>query len=342
MGDTEKIKKPNKKAKEVGDEIVKLSSWGMISRLEIGAYLDRLKFIVGVLVYVIIAAVVIIYQLPYATELKGLVSLVVALAGVAISVWGIFKGIEKLLLEERYQRKVVIYPSSYKFDGESVLATAINIGDPLIVRGVDLIIGWVETNTLIARDSGKGLLSITVLGYAPLFAGCMPMNTGSVWRIREDDVKQALLHIASWFKESLQNYKDSFKETSPEAYLVMTDRFLEYHKQEEEKRRGSTLIRPIHGLISMCSLGDFNHLLAEAQGEEGIKTFEMTMEFKGDLKKGAPGRMVQYTPPVAPSEQEYMADHMQTLEKIVGKLDSIQKTLDEMNGKAKSEKAKKQ
>jgi hypothetical protein len=315
---------------------VKLASWGMISRLEIGAYLDRLKFIIGLLVYVMVAAVIVIYQFPYTTELKSLVSLFVALVGVAISVWGIFKGIEKLLLEERYQRKVVIYPASYKFDDENILVTAINIGDPLVVRGVNLIVGWVEANRPISHIIGKGLLQITVLGYAPLFAGCMPMNKGSVWRIREDDVKEGLLHIASWFREKLQIYRGSFENASPEVYIIMTDRFLEYHRREEEKRRGSVLIKPIRGLISMCSLGDFNDLLAEAQGEERIKMFEMAMEFKGDLKKGAPGRMIQYTPPFAPSEQEYMADHMQTLEKIVEKLESIQKTLDEMSNKLKS------
>lgn len=58
----EKIRKPNKKAKEIGDEIVKLASWGMISRLEIGADLDRLKFIIGILVCAIVAIVVLIYQ----------------------------------------------------------------------------------------------------------------------------------------------------------------------------------------------------------------------------------------------------------------------------------------
>jgi hypothetical protein len=327
----------NKKAKESGDEIVRLASWGMLPQLEIGAHLDRLKFIITLPIVAIVAVILVIYQIPSATELRNSVSLVVGLAGVAISVWGIFKGMERLFLEERYQRKVVIYPSSYQLDDEKVLVTVINIGDPLIVRGVDLIVGWVEANRPISHVVGRGLLNFTVLGYAPLFAGCMPMSQGSIWRFREDDVKKGLLHIASWSKESLQSVEGA----SPEVYLVMTDRFLEYHMQEEEKRRGSILIRPIHGLISMCSLGDFNHLLAEAQADEGIKMSEMTMEFKGDLKSGAPGRMIRFTPPVTPSEQEYMTDHMQTLEKIVEKLDSIQKTLDEMSGKAKSEKTKK-
>lgn len=56
---TGKIKKPNKKAKKTGDEIVELASWGMLPRIEIGAHLDRLKFAVGILVYVIVATAII-------------------------------------------------------------------------------------------------------------------------------------------------------------------------------------------------------------------------------------------------------------------------------------------
>jgi hypothetical protein len=339
----EKIRKPNKKAKETGDEIVKLASWGMISRLEIGADLDRLKFIIGILVCAIVAATILAYQflIPYTAELGWLVGLSVTLAGVAISVWSIFKGIERILVEERYQRKVVMYPSSYKFDGKDVLVTAINIGDPLVVRGVDLVVGWVEANRFGSVVAGKGFLHFTDLGHVPLFAGCMPMNTGSIWRIREDDVKEGLLHIASWFKETLQNHKEIWTEESPEVYLVMWDRFLEYHKKEEEKRRGSSLIKPIHGLISMCHLEDFNLLLTQAQSEEGIKMHEIAIESKGNSEKApVPGMITQYAPPLFPSEQEYMAEYLQTLQKISEKLDAIQKSQDEKNKKLKPDKGR--
>lgn len=145
----------------------------------------------------------------------------------------------------------------------------------------------------------------------------MPMNTGSIWRIPEEDVKNGLLHIASWSKEILKNYKEIWTEASPEVYLIMWDRFLEYHRKEEEKQRGSSLIKPIHGLISMCHLEDFNLLLTQAQSEEGIKIHEIAIGTKGDSEKGPVlGMIIRYAPPLVRSEEEYMAEYLQTLQKI--------------------------
>jgi hypothetical protein len=44
MSKTRKIKKPDKRAREAGEELVRLSSWGMVSRIEAGAELQKLKY----------------------------------------------------------------------------------------------------------------------------------------------------------------------------------------------------------------------------------------------------------------------------------------------------------
>lgn len=109
MRDMKKIREPSKKARELGDEIVRLASWGMLSRLEIGAYLDALKFKIIIPLIVTIAMVPLVYQIPTGEELKNLFGLTLGIISVAISVLGILKGIETLYLKEKYERKVVIY-----------------------------------------------------------------------------------------------------------------------------------------------------------------------------------------------------------------------------------------
>jgi hypothetical protein len=336
MPKTRKIKKPDKRAREAGEELVRLASWGMVSRIETGAELERLKFTFGIAAYLIFSTVMILvvaFLTPYSAQLSWLVGPIVALVGLALSFWGITRGMESVLNEERYRRRVVMYPSSYKFEGEDILVTAVNIGDPLIVRGIDLFVGWVEANRLLYALMGKGLAKFETLGYVPLRKECMPFNTGSILRITEDEVKKALLHIASWFKENLEDYKEVWTDTSPSVYLIMYDRFLEYHPTDKkERRRGNMQAKPILGVVSMCDLEDFNLLLTEAQSEEGLKMGEMSMEVKGDSKgQWQPARMALTTPPIYPSEQEYMAKYLQTLEEILEKLDAIQNSREKAN-----------
>lgn len=328
MRDMRKIRKPKKKAKELGDEIVELASWGMLPHLEVGAYLSGLTFKILLTLTMIIPIVFLLYQIPN-EKLITLVSLVLGLASVAISAWGILKGIETLYMKERYERKVVIYPSSYEFDNERIVATVINIGDPLIVRRVDLVVGWVEVNRPISYIIGRGLFTFTVLGYVPLYAGCFPMNKGSIWRIPEDIVRKGLEMIVSWPPNKDTRH---IKEMDPKAYLIMTDRFVEYSKEEY---RGKT-----SGLISMCSLGDFNSLLDRVQRGEKIFTLEVALHFQDSLESGklVPGRMIRYMPPFMPSEEEQRIEHMQILEKMAEKLDFIEKSLSRMNRKFKSKK----
>lgn len=330
MPRTRKIKEPDKRAREAGDEFVRLASWGMVSRIETGAKLQKLKYTFGMAAYLVFGAVMILVVallIPYSAQLSWLVGPIVALVGLALSFWGITRGMESILEEERARRKVVMYPSSYKFEGEDILVTAVNIGDPLIVRGIDLYVGWVESNRLLYALMGKGLIQFETLGYVPLGKECMPFNTGSILRIPEDEVKKALLHIASWYKENLEDYKEVWTDTSPAVYLIMYDRFLEYHlTNQKETIRGTMLQKPILGVVSMCDLGDYNLLLTEAQSKEGLKIHEMSMEVKGDSKgQWQPARMVMETPPIYPSEQEYMAKYFQKLEEILEKLDAIQK-----------------
>jgi hypothetical protein len=240
-----------------------------------------------------------------------------------------------LFLRERYERKVVIYPCSYKIENERFVATAINIGDPLIIRRLDLVVGWVEVHRPISNVLGRGVFTFVASGYVPLSAGCMPMNKGSIWRISEDIVREGLIHIESWLPKE---YSEHIKETSPEVYLVMTDRFIEYSKADERATAGKQG-KPIRGLISMCSLGDFSDLLDKARAGEELTMFEMAMEFKGDLKSGepVPGRMITYTPPIAATEEEYRSEKMHILEKICEKLDSIEKKLEEASKKPESQ-----
>ena len=148
------------------------------------------------------------FWIPYSAQLSWLIGPIIALVGLALSFWGITRGMESVLDEERHRRKVVMYPSSYKFEGEEILVTAVNIGDPLIVRGIDLFVGWVEGNNLLYALMGKGLAQFKSLGYVSLRKECMPFNTGSILRLTEDEVKKALLHIASWFKENLEDYTE--------------------------------------------------------------------------------------------------------------------------------------
>lgn len=333
MSDTDRIKKPNEKAKDRGDEFVKLASWGMLPQLAIGSSLNRLKSIIIMSVYGLVVAVIIFYQYPFAAELKSLLALIVGMTGAVISVWGILRGTENLFLEERFRRKVVIYPANYELDQMKVLVTIINVGDPLIVREVSLIVGWVEVNSPFSILMGKGLMNFTRLGDAALFAGCMPMNESSIWRIQEDHIRNGLLDIASWLGKYLQTVLD----TNPDVYVVVTDRYHELERTQEEQRRPLRR-RRIQGLISICCLGEFNHLLAEAQNKEGIRMFEMKMEFPEQMETGAIGRMTRYVPPIMPSEHEYRGKQMQTLHKILEKLDAIQKIQEEMRDKLKPKK----
>jgi hypothetical protein len=344
MPKTRKIKKPDKRAREAGEELVRLASWGMVSRIESGAELDRLKFTFGMVAYIIFGTgmiLVVAFLIPYSAQLSWLAGPIIALVGLALSFWGITRGMESVLDEERSRRKVVMYPSSYKFEEEDILVTAVNIGDPLIVRGIDLYVGWVEANRELYALMGKGLAIFRTLGYVPLRMECMPFNTGSILRIPEDEVKKALLHIASWFKENLEDYKEVWTETSPSVYLIMYDRFLEYHTaNQKETRPGTITTKPMLGAVSMCNLGDFNLLLTEAQSEEGLKIHQMSMEIKGDSKgQWQPARMAFTTPPIYPSEQEYMAKYLQTLEEILEKLDTIQKGQGQNKGRSETKSA---
>jgi hypothetical protein len=347
MGKPRKIKKPDRRAREAGDDFVRLASWGMVSRIETGAKLQKLKYGFGMAAYLIVGTFMIlavVFLIPYSAQLSWLVGLIVALVGLALSFWGITRGMESVLEEERVRRKVVMYPSSYKLEGEDILVTAFNIGDPLIVRGIDLYVGWIESNRLLYALMGKGLIEFEILGYVPLRKECMPFNTGSIMRISEDEVKKALLDIASWSKENLEDYKEVWTDTSPSVYLVMYDRFREYHSaNQRERRQGDVMIIPIRGVVSMCELGDYNLLLTEAQSEEGLKMGEMKIEVKGDSKdQWQPARMTLTMPPVYPSDQEYMAKYLQTLQAISEKLDAIQKGQEQDKGRYETKKTKSQ
>jgi len=334
MTDKTNIRKPNKKARELGDDIVKLASWGMLSQVEIGAYMDRLRFWLSLFIATVILTMIILFQIPNAGDLRGQVSLIVGFAGITISLLGILNGIETLFLKERYERKVIIYPCSYKIENERVVATAINIGDPLVIRRLDLVVGWVEVHRPISNVLGRGVFTFVVSGYVPLSAGCMPMNKGSIWRISEDLVRKGLIHIDSWLTKE---YSAHVKETKSEVYLVMTDRFVEYRTADKKGTVGEQR-KPIRGLISLVSLGEYCDLLDKAQAGEDLTMFEMEMEFKGDLKGGepVPGRMITYTPPIAATDEEYRVEQMRILDRITEKLDSIEKKLNEKSKKSES------
>jgi hypothetical protein len=259
-----------------------------------------------------------------------LVGLIIAVVGVAATVWGIFKGIENVFVEENYERKVVMYPSRYKLGDKDILVTAINVGKPLIIRKIYLIVGWVAIPNPISRVFSTNLqITFDILGDAPLFAGCERIDSGSVLRISHEEVKQALMEVNSFFKDDLQKHEHDYGELSPQVYIAMSDRFLEEYPREEKQHKG-ILLRELQGLISICSLGDFNLLLQLAQSKEGMKFFEAALEFHGDSEKGfVPARMTRYIPPISASEEEYEDAQMKNLREIIKKLDSIQKTLNE-------------
>jgi hypothetical protein len=65
------------------------------------------------------------------------------------------------------------------------------------------------------------------------------------------------------------------------------------------------------------------------------------MEMKGDSKEQwQQARMALTTPPIYPSEQEYMAKYLQTLQAISEKLDAIQKAQGEPKRRSETKNAK--
>jgi hypothetical protein len=255
---------------------------------------------------------------------------VVAVVGIYTTYWGIIRSLQNTIEEEPWEKKVVIYKDSYKLNNQNILVTIINIGKPVLIRKIYLFVGCFATKTSLLKPQIRA--GGEVLGGTTLFAGCELMESGSIWRINQDDVKKALLDVSTSFEDILEIHKNKSDEYAPQVYLALSDSTREEVPNDESEH--GVEYKDLKGLVSICSLGDFDFLLKSTQSDDGINFQEVDNKKKGASKEAfTPARSIPFSRLTSASEDEYRLEQVKCLKEIIEKLEIIQQNLTEKNTK---------